>query len=86
MPSSAGTVLYPLTDQQNTTRDLVNSTGAVQNHLTYNNFGKITAETNAAVDYLFGYTGMERDEKLGVDRADHRYYFADVNTHEELTH
>jgi hypothetical protein len=49
MPSSAGTVLYPLADQQNTTRDLIDSAGAVQNHLTYDSFGRVEAETNAAV-------------------------------------
>jgi len=75
-PSSAGAVLYPLTDQQNTVRELVDTSGTVVNHLTYDSFGKVTAETNAAVDYLFGYAGMERDAALNLNRADHRYYDA----------
>jgi RHS repeat-associated protein len=71
-------VLYPLTDQQNTVRDLVDTSRTVVNHLTYDSFGKVTAETNAAVDYLFGYAGMERDEALHLNRADHRYYDAGI--------
>jgi RHS repeat-associated protein len=77
-PSSAGAVLYPLTDQQNTVRDLLDTSGTVVNHLTYDSFGKVTAETNAAVDYLFGYAGMERDEAINLHRADHRYYDAGI--------
>jgi RHS repeat-associated protein len=73
-PSSPGAVLFPLADHQNTTRDLVDASGTVVNHLSYDSFGKLTAETNAAVDYLFGYAGMERDEETGLDRADHRFY------------
>ncbi|MCA9206307.1 MAG: RHS repeat protein, partial [Planctomycetales bacterium] len=49
-----GNVLWPLTDQVGSVRDLVDSTGTDVNHLVYDSFGQLTSETNAAVDHLFG--------------------------------
>jgi RHS repeat-associated protein len=68
-----GTLLWPLTDDLGTVRDLVNSSGTVQNHLKYDSFGKVTAESNSAVDHLFAFTGRERDEETGLQYHRARY-------------
>ncbi len=72
--SSAGDVVWPLADNQGTIRDLIDSTGTVLNHLKYNAFGQITSESNSAVDFLFAYTGRERDEETGLYYYRARYY------------
>ena len=71
-----GTLYWPLTDDLGTVRDLVNSSGTVQNHLKYESFGKVTAESNSAVDHLFAFTGRERDEETGLQF--HRARYLDV--------
>ena len=68
-----GTLYWPLTDDLGTVRDLVNSSGTVQNHLKYDSFGKVTAESNSAVDHLFAFTGRERDEETGLQYHRARY-------------
>lgn len=70
---SANGVVWDLTDHQGTIRDLVDSTGAVKNHLTYDSFGRVVSESNPAVDHSFGYTGRERDE-TGLHYFRARYY------------
>ncbi len=72
--SQAGTVRWPLADHQGTIRDIVDSSAALLNHIKYDSFGKVTAETNAAVDFLFAYTGRERDEETGLYYYRARYY------------
>jgi RHS repeat-associated protein len=72
--SAPGTVLWPLTDHLGTVRDVINSQGQVRNHLVYDAFGKVVSETNAAVDFLFDYTGRERDEETGLHYYRARYY------------
>ncbi len=72
--SSAGDVVWPLADNQGTIRDLIDSTGTVLNHLKYNAFGQITSESNSAVDFLFAYTGRERDGETGLYYYRARYY------------
>lgn len=72
--SSPGKTLWSLTDNQGTVRDVVDNSGSVLNHLAYGAFGNVTAETNAAVDFLFGYTGRDRDEETGLAYYRARYY------------
>ena len=72
--NSSNAILWPLADHQGTIRDLINNSGAVQNHLKYDTFGKVAAESNAAVDHLFAYTGRERDEETGLQYHRARYY------------
>ncbi len=76
-------VLWTLTDHQNTVRDLavydeVLDETSVVNHIAYDAFGNVTAETNAAVDHLFGYTGRAFDETTGLQNNLHRWYDASV--------
>ncbi|GIW96382.1 MAG: hypothetical protein KatS3mg110_4423 [Pirellulaceae bacterium] len=69
-----GEVLWALGDHLGTVRDLIDSSGNVVNHLRYESFGRITSETNAAVDFLFAFTGRERDEESGLFYYRARYY------------
>ncbi len=79
MPTAAGTVIWPLVDNQGTDRDLVEYNAAtgettVVDHITYNSFGTVTSETNPAIDYLFGYTGFVQDLATGLDQSQSREY------------
>jgi RHS repeat-associated protein len=71
-----GTLLWPLTDNLGTVRDLVNSSGTVQNHIKYDSFGKVTSESNSAVDHIYAFTGREPDEETGLQY--HRARYLDV--------
>lgn len=55
--NASGRVQWALTDNQGTVRDLIDSTGTIQNHIVYDSFGNVTSQTNPAVDFRFGYTG-----------------------------
>ncbi len=61
-------------DNQGTIRDLIDSTGTILNHISYDAFGNVTAETNPDVDFRFGYTGREVDEESGLLYYRARYY------------
>lgn len=67
-------MLWALTDNQGTVRDVVDSDGVVVNHITYDSFGKVTSESNAAVEFRFGYTGRELDAETGLYYYRARYY------------
>ncbi|NJN10831.1 MAG: hypothetical protein HC815_23705 [Richelia sp. RM1_1_1] len=76
--NAQGEVLWALTDNQGTVRDVVEADGTVVNHITYNSFGEIKSETNADVNFRFGYTGREFDEETGQYYYRARYYDAGV--------
>jgi RHS repeat-associated protein len=65
---------WMLTDNIGTVRDIVNNSGAVQNSLKYESFGKIASQTNASVETRFGYTGRELDSESGLSYYRARYY------------
>jgi RHS repeat-associated protein len=74
---------WPLTDNQGTTRDVAeynDATGgtAIANHLTYSAFGKVTSESNAAVDQLYTYIGRELDHESGFLHLRARPYDPDL--------
>ncbi|MDB9440212.1 hypothetical protein PN497_02285 [Sphaerospermopsis kisseleviana CS-549] len=73
-----GQVLWTLTDNQGTVRDLVDGTGTVQNHITYDSFGKITSQTNPVFTTIFAYTGREFDGETGQYYYRARYYDQNV--------
>ncbi len=52
------------------------SATTVTNHRTYNSYGKLVSETNAAVDLIFGYTGKQLDEATGLQHNLFRWYDA----------
>jgi len=70
--------LWALTDHLGSVRDLVDDSGAVQNHKSYDAYGNVTAETNAAVDTIFGFTGKALDESTGLQNNWNRWYDASV--------
>jgi len=72
--NSSGQVLWALTDNQGTVRDVIDSNGVVLNHIQYDSFGQVTGETNPTVDFRFGYTGREFDEETGLYYYRARYY------------
>jgi RHS repeat-associated protein len=84
-PQTPGNVVWPLTDNQGTVRDLAvcnqrTGTTAVVNHLVYSSYGQLLNQTNpatgnaAAVDCLFGYTGRPLDNTTGLQNNLNRWY------------
>lgn len=79
---TAGNVLWALSDNLGTIRDIADlsgSTTSITNHRRFSAFGKLASETNAAVDMLFAFTGKLLDENTGLqDRQ--RIYIAGRST------
>jgi RHS repeat-associated protein len=69
-------VLWALADNQGTVRDLVDGNGTILNHVTYDSFGKVVGQSNAGVEFRYGYTGREQDGETGLDYYRARYYDA----------
>jgi RHS repeat-associated protein len=76
------TVVWPLTDNQGTVRDLAvynAATGvtSVANHRVYDSFGNLESQTNAAVGCIFGFTGRPLDPAgTGLQNNNARIYDA----------
>ena len=75
----SGDILWPLTDNLGTVRDLaeyddVLDITSIANHIAYDAFGNVISETNSAVDHIFGYTGREQDPETGLNYNRARYY------------
>ncbi|MHC1763419.1 MAG: RHS repeat-associated core domain-containing protein [Verrucomicrobiia bacterium] len=70
----ADSILWYLTDNLGTVRDLVDSTGVVVKHLDYDSFGRILAETGLAPTGRFLFTGRERDAETGLYFLRSRYF------------
>jgi RHS repeat-associated protein len=75
---ASGAVLWALTDNLGTVRDVIDSNGVVKNHLVYDSFGRVVSESNSSVEFRFGYTGRELDEETGLTYYRTRYYDAEV--------
>ena len=80
-----GNVVWTLTDNENTVRDLAtysNGTTTVENHREFSAYGQLLSQTNpqtgqaAAVDCVFAYTGRALDEATGLQNNDERWYEA----------
>jgi len=76
-------VQWTLTDHLNTVRDIAKynpQTGAttVVNHLAYDAFGRVTSESNPAVDSLFLFTARPFDADTGLQNNLNRWYDASV--------
>ena len=77
--TSPGNVVWTLTDNEGTVRDLATynaQTGVttVANHRVYDSFGNLTSQTNAAVDCIFGFTGLPFDKASGTNVTPTRRY------------
>src|SRR5690606_20934859 len=70
---TASGVAWYLPDRLGTIRDLVDNSGTIIDHVDYNAFGGVKAETNpAAGDRLVGFAGLERSAATGLNLALHR--------------
>ena len=67
-------VNWALGDNQGTVRDVINSQGVLENHISYDSFGNVTGETNSSLGFRFGYTGRELDSETGLYFYRARYY------------
>lgn len=75
---AGGDVRWALTDHQGTVRDVAEydagtDTTTVENHNTFDSFGKKTSQSSAAHDVLFGYTGRAFDKATGLQNNWHRW-------------
>ena len=68
-----GTAWY-LTDHLGTIHDIANASGQVANHIDYNSFGRILAQTNPAFGDRFTFTGREWDPELDLYYYRARFY------------
>ncbi|GAB6188226.1 RHS repeat domain-containing protein [Thermopirellula anaerolimosa] len=76
---TADLVAWTLTDHLNTVRDIAKydpqtGTTTVVNHLVYDAFGRVTSESNPAVDSLFLFTARPFDADTGLQNNLHRWY------------
>ena len=72
-------MLLPLTNNVGTVCDLAQynaatGTTTVVDHRVYDSFGNLVSQTNAAVDFLFGYTGSRRTKTTGLQINGQRIY------------
>ena len=77
--SSAGNVLWPLSDHLGTIRDTADYDEGdpdfeITNHRVYDSFGRLESETNSAVDLSFGFTGKYTDDATGHTHHLNRWY------------
>ena len=74
--SSAGAVLWAITDNNGSVVDVVNngSGNAVLNHIVYDSFGNTTSQTNSSNTMLMGFDGYQYDSLTGLYYANARYY------------
>lgn len=67
-------VLWLLPDHLGSTRDLVDNTGTVRNHIIYDAFGRAIFQSNPAVRTRFLFAGREFDAETGMYHYLGRYY------------
>jgi|CXWL01.1.fsa_nt_gi RHS repeat-associated protein len=71
---SAGSTMWVLSDQLGSVRDLVDNGGVVVNHIAYDSFGNVVAQTNSARSSRYLFTGREYDDETGIYYYRSRYY------------
>lgn len=69
-----GEVRWALADHEGTVRDVIDSAGSIENHIEYDSFGNITAESDDTVEFRYSYTGRELDAETGLYYYRARYY------------
>jgi len=80
--NSADRVLFPLTDNLGTVRDLARNDSSIATHFVYDSFGAITSGNTSLTRYLFTSREFDVDTNLQYNRA--RYY--DATTGRWLSH
>ena len=84
-PDGSSEVLWTLTDHLNTVRDLadydpVTDVTTVVNHIVYDAFGWVTAQSDPSVTTLFGFTARPFDADTGLQNNLNRWYDAETET------
>jgi len=69
-----GTAIWYLTDNIGSVRELVTTSGTVEDQITYDPFGNILSESNASNGDRFKYTGEPWDSAIGLQYNLNRYY------------
>jgi RHS repeat-associated protein len=72
--SSQGTVAWYMADRLGSVRDLYDNSGTRQDHITYDGYGNITAESNSTFGDRYKWTGREWDSVIGLQYNRARYY------------
>jgi RHS repeat-associated protein len=67
-------IAWYLADRLGTVRDIADGTGAVVDHIDYDSFGGVVAETNPALGDRLKFTGREFDADTGLYYYRARYY------------
>jgi RHS repeat-associated protein len=67
-------VLWGLADHEGTIRDIVDSTGTVQEHRQYDTFGQIVSPANPTADFPQAFTGRPLDTDTGLYDYRARWY------------
>ncbi|MBD2077245.1 RHS repeat-associated core domain-containing protein [Phormidium sp. FACHB-592] len=76
---SNGQTTWMLTDHLGSVRDLVNDSGTVVNHFTYDSFGQVVGSmAGATADTRYKFTGREYDSETGLYYYRARYFDAGV--------
>ncbi len=71
---AAGAVRWTLSDHQGSVRDVVDNGGTVVNHITYDSFGKVVAQTDQSQSSRYLFAGREYDQESGDYYNRSRYY------------
>ena len=72
---SATTLHTLLGDLQNTVRDVISTSGSVENHLVYNSYGELKSQTGGgAYSPFHRYTGKPFDVSVGLQYDINRWY------------
>lgn len=71
---AVGQVTWALADHNGTVRDLLDDSGALVNHVTYDSFGNMTGQTAPGEAIRYGFTGREYDAESGLYYYRSRYY------------
>jgi RHS repeat-associated protein len=64
--SDVGDVSWLLADHLGTTRDIVDSTGQLENHIKYDSFGNVISQSGPSTSTRYLFTGRELDSELGL--------------------
>ncbi|WP_074307246.1 RHS repeat-associated core domain-containing protein [Singulisphaera sp. GP187] len=73
---ATGATAWYLADRLGSIRDLANTAGTVIDHVVYDSFGRVTAESNPSAGDRFKFTGRELDAATGLQYHRARYYDA----------
>ena len=71
---ATGAAAWYLTDRLGSVRGLTDATGALQDQITYDGYGNVTAETNPSFGDRYKFTAREFDSATGLQYNRARYY------------